>query len=84
MGAQAPDLERLDRVLEVVAGRRGAGEVQNCWRFGRANPTYDFAANSSLSIRVSGLEQVTKEYAGKPILTAQQVEDVIAYLQTLR
>ena len=34
--------------------------------------------------RVSGLRNVAAQYAGKPILTAQQVEDVVAYLQTLR
>jgi sulfur-oxidizing protein SoxX len=34
--------------------------------------------------RVSGLTRVAEAYRGKPILTAQQVEDVVAYLQTLR
>jgi sulfur-oxidizing protein SoxX len=34
--------------------------------------------------RVSGLTQVAEAYRGKPILTAQEVEDVIAYLVTLR
>lgn len=34
--------------------------------------------------RVSGLNNVAEAYRGKPILTAQQVEDVVAYLQTLR
>lgn len=34
--------------------------------------------------RVSGLSQVAPEYAGKPVLTAQQVEDVVAYLRTLQ
>ncbi len=34
--------------------------------------------------RVSGLNNVAEAYRGKPILTAQQIEDVIAYLQTLR
>jgi sulfur-oxidizing protein SoxX len=31
-----------------------------------------------------GLTRVQHEYAGKPILTAQQVEDLVAYLETLK
>jgi sulfur-oxidizing protein SoxX len=34
--------------------------------------------------RVDGLEQVAQQYRGRPILEAQQVEDVIAYLLTLK
>jgi sulfur-oxidizing protein SoxX len=34
--------------------------------------------------RTTGLNRVAPEFVGKPILTAQQVEDVIAYLLTLR
>jgi sulfur-oxidizing protein SoxX len=34
--------------------------------------------------RVEGLERVAPAYRGKPILTAQQIEDVIAYLLTLK
>lgn len=34
--------------------------------------------------RTKGLRQVAPAYFGKPLLTAQQVEDVIAYLLTLR
>jgi len=30
------------------------------------------------------LNQVADEYYGKPLLSAQQVEDVVAYLMTLR
>lgn len=34
--------------------------------------------------KVAGLYRVQKEFAGKPILTAQEVEDVVAYLETLK
>jgi sulfur-oxidizing protein SoxX len=34
--------------------------------------------------RVRGLHDVEKTFAGKPMLDAQQVEDVVAYLQTLK
>ncbi|MGN6826127.1 sulfur oxidation c-type cytochrome SoxX [Paucibacter sp. M5-1] len=34
--------------------------------------------------RVDGLNQVGRDWRGKPVLDAQQVEDVVAYLQTLK
>jgi sulfur-oxidizing protein SoxX len=34
--------------------------------------------------RTEGLYRVLKEYRGEPILTAQEVEDVVAYLVTLQ
>jgi sulfur-oxidizing protein SoxX len=34
--------------------------------------------------RVDGLNRVRAEFAGRPILTAQQVEDVVAFLATLK
>lgn len=34
--------------------------------------------------RLHGLHDVEKNFAGKPMLDAQQVEDVVAYLQTLK
>src|SRR5262245_27697581 len=34
--------------------------------------------------RTEGLNQVAKAFRGKPILTAQQVEDVVAWLATLK
>jgi sulfur-oxidizing protein SoxX len=34
--------------------------------------------------RVSGLNRVAETYRGKPVLNAEQIEDVIAYLLTLK
>jgi sulfur-oxidizing protein SoxX len=34
--------------------------------------------------RVEGLIRVAPEYAGRPVLDGQQVEDVVAWLGTLR
>jgi sulfur-oxidizing protein SoxX len=34
--------------------------------------------------RLEGLTGVAREFRGRPILTAQQVEDVVAYLGTLK
>ena len=34
--------------------------------------------------RVAGMHRVAAQYEGKPVLDAQQVEDLVAYLSTLR
>jgi sulfur-oxidizing protein SoxX len=34
--------------------------------------------------RIDGLSRVARTYRGKPVLTAQQIEDVVAYLKTLK
>ena len=34
--------------------------------------------------RIDGLERVAAAYRGKPILTAQEIEDVVAFLATLK
>ena len=60
------------------AGRKG-----NCgcgWSMNRLNsatimPSY---------YRVEGLNRVAPAWRGKPILSAEQIEDVVAYLATLR
>lgn len=34
--------------------------------------------------RVDGLDRVAQPWRGKPILSAEQIEDIVAYLATLR
>jgi L-cysteine S-thiosulfotransferase len=34
--------------------------------------------------RINGLARVAANFRGKPVLTAEQIEDVVAFLQTLR
>src|ERR1700730_5724476 len=34
--------------------------------------------------RIEGFDQVARAYRGKPILDAEQIEDIVAYLATLR
>ena len=34
--------------------------------------------------KVDGLDRVASAYQGKPVLTAQEVEDVVAWLATLK
>ena len=34
--------------------------------------------------RIDGLNRVIKKFAGKPIISAQDVEDIVAYLMTLK
>jgi sulfur-oxidizing protein SoxX len=34
--------------------------------------------------RADGLTRVAAQFRGKPILTAEQIEDVVAYLMTLK
>jgi L-cysteine S-thiosulfotransferase len=34
--------------------------------------------------RIDGLQRVAPSYRGKPVLTAEQIEDVVAFLETLR
>jgi hypothetical protein len=33
---------------------------------------------------VENLDRVAPEYGGKPVLDARQVEDIVAYLETLK
>jgi sulfur-oxidizing protein SoxX len=67
--------------LAGVGSRYGAGElrlrvVDAKW----LNP----ASVMPAYYRTEGLHRVLKEYRGEPIFTAQEVEDVVAYLMTLQ
>lgn len=67
--------------LTGVGSRRSAGEL----RLRIVDPTrVNKDAIMPAYYRVNGLDAVAVQYRGRPILTAQQVEDVVAYLQTLR
>ncbi len=46
----------------------------------RINPD----SNMPSYYRVEGLNAVRRDWVGRPMLTAQEVEDILAYLLTLR
>ncbi len=68
--------------LDGVGGRWDAAHL----RMIVVNPKHVFSAETVMPAfyRVDGLSRVRAEFQGKPILTAQQVEDVVAYLTTLK
>lgn len=67
--------------LAGVAARLSAGQIRlRVVDPTRVNPN---AAMPSY-YRTAGLDSVAKPYRGKTILTAQEVEDVVAFLLTLR
>lgn len=67
--------------LQDVAARLGEAQMRlRLVDSRRLNP----ASVMPSYYRVDGLARVAKAYAGKPVLTAQEVEDVVAYLMTLR
>jgi L-cysteine S-thiosulfotransferase len=67
--------------LDGVGSRYSAGELRLRLVDSKAlNPDTIMPAY----YRVEGLHRVHERYRGKPILTAQQIEDVVAYLLTLQ
>jgi L-cysteine S-thiosulfotransferase len=68
--------------LDGVAGRWDTAAL----RMIVVNPKMVFGAETVMPAfyRTDGLNRVRPEFAGKPILTAEQVEDVIAFLATLK
>lgn len=73
-GDVGPSLEGVGRRLSV--GQLRLRVVDNL----RVNP----ASAMPSYHRVDGMLNVASRYAGAPILTAAEVEDVVAYLATLR
>ena len=67
--------------LAGVAGRLSAGELR--LRLVNSKLVHD-QSNMPAYYRVEGLTGVGRRYAGQPILQAQEVEDVLAYLLTLK
>jgi sulfur-oxidizing protein SoxX len=68
--------------LDGVAGRWDAARL----RMIMVDAKKVFGSETAMPAfyRVDGLNRVRPEFAGRPILTAQQVEDVVAYLATLK
>lgn len=67
--------------LAGVGGRLGEGELR--LRLVDAKAMLPESLMPSF-YRTAGLRQVKKDFEGKPILDAQEIEDVIAYLKTLK
>jgi sulfur-oxidizing protein SoxX len=68
--------------LDGVGGRWDAATL----RMIVVNPKRVFGDDTVMPAfyRTEGLNRVRPEFAGKPILTAQQVEDVVAYLAAMK
>jgi len=73
-GNVAPSLEGIGRRLSVAQLRLRVADIQ------RVNPNIAMPSY----YRVEGLDRVAAECRGKPILDASQIEDIVAYLETLK
>ncbi|VFM98320.1 MAG: sulfur-oxidizing protein SoxX [Candidatus Kentron sp. G] len=73
-GATGPDLIHIASRASIPALRLRIVDPK------RINPETMMPA----FYRVDGLHRVAKKFQGKPILTAQEVEDLLAYLATLK
>ena len=72
-GNLAPDLREAARLTEAEIRLRLVDPA-------RVNPQTIMPAY----YRADGLTRVAPAYRGKPVLTAEQIEDVVAYLLTLK
>jgi L-cysteine S-thiosulfotransferase len=78
--AEAPVFGDLGPSLEGVGGRLSAAQLRlRIVDPKRLNPATVMPAY----LKVDGLNRVAPRYVDKPILSAQEVEDLIAYLLTL-
>ncbi len=78
---KAPSQGVLGPRLDGVGRRLSAGQIRlRLIDQRRINP----ATLMPSYYRVAGLRDVAPAYRGKPVLTAQQIEDVVAFLMTLK
>jgi len=82
VGAAVSILVAAGPSLDEVGGRWDAAKL----RMILVNPKRVFTDESVMPAfyRVDGLHRVRAEFEHRPILTPQQVEDVVALLQTLK
>ena len=73
-GNVGPSLDGVGRRLSAAQLRLRVTDIQRV-NSATVMPSY---------YRVENLDRVAAEYRGKPILDAQQVEDIVAYLETLQ
>ena len=73
-GNVGPSLDGVGRRLSAAQLRLRVADIQ------RVNP----AAVMPSYYRVENLDRVAPQYGGKPVLDARQVEDIVAYLETLK
>ncbi len=78
---EQPDHGLIGPALIGIANRLSAGEM----RLRIVDPKVVTPQTIMPSFhKVDGLHRVNKKFQGQPMLSAQEVEDIIAYLQTLK
>jgi sulfur-oxidizing protein SoxX len=73
-GNVGPSLDGVGRKLSAAQLRLRVADIQRV-NSATVMPSY---------YRVENLDRVAPEYRGKPVLDASQVEDIVAYLETLK
>lgn len=80
-GLDAPFQGDVGPDLSNVGARFNAGQIRlRIVDASRLNPETAMPPY----YRVSGLHQVGRDYAGQPVLSSQQIEDLVAYLADLK